>query len=100
MRVLVIEDDRKLADVLVRGLADAGHDVSHCATGPDGLRAALADPHDAIVLDWMLPGQDGPSVCRQLRALGNPTPILMLTARHDVVDRVGGLDAGADDYLT
>jgi DNA-binding response OmpR family regulator len=60
----------------------------------------MADSFDALVLDWMLPGQEGPSVCRELRARGNHTPVLMLTARHAVPDRVGGLDAGADDYLT
>ena len=100
VRVLVIEDDERLADVLARGLADAGHDVDVRHTGPDGLAAAMADAYDALVLDWMLPGQDGPAVCRELRARGNHTAVLMLTARHDVADRVGGLDAGADDYLT
>jgi two-component system OmpR family response regulator len=100
VRVLVIEDDERLADVLARGLADAGHDVVVRHTGPDGLDAAMADAYDALVLDWMLPGQDGPAVCRELRARGNHTAVLMLTARHDVADRVGGLDAGADDYLT
>jgi DNA-binding response OmpR family regulator len=100
VRVLVIEDDEGLADVLARGLADAGHDVAVRRTGPDGVAAAMAGPFDAVVLDWMLPGQDGPSVCRELRARGNHTPVLMLTARHAVRDRIGGLDAGADDYLT
>jgi DNA-binding response OmpR family regulator len=100
VRVLVIEDDERLADVLARGLADAGHDVAVRHTGPDGVLAAMADPYDALVLDWMLPGQDGPDVCRELRARGNHAPVLMLTARHAVADRVGGLDAGADDYLT
>ncbi len=99
MRVLVIEDDDGLADVLARGLADAGHEVCVQATGPEGVRAAMADPYDALVLDWMLPGQDGPAVCRELRARGNHTPVLMLTARQAVPDRIGGLDAGADDYL-
>jgi DNA-binding response OmpR family regulator len=100
MRVLVVEDDERLADVLVRGLTDAGHDVTLRRNGPDGLDAAMADAGDVVLLDWMLPGQDGPSVCRELRARGNHTPILMLTARHDVPDRISGLDAGADDYLT
>ena len=98
--MLVIEDDEGLADVIARGLADAGHEVQVRRTGPDGLFAAMADPYDAVVLDWMLPGQDGPSVCRDMRARGNQTPVLMLTARHAVNDRVNGLDAGADDYLT
>jgi two-component system OmpR family response regulator len=100
VRVLVIEDDERLADVLARGLADAGHAVALRRTGTDGLDAALDDAYDAIVLDWMLPGRDGPSVCRELRVRGDNTPVLMLTARHAVADRVGGLDAGADDYLT
>src|SRR3954453_12494525 len=100
MRVLVVEDDERLADVLVRGLTDAGHEVTLRRTGPDGLDAALTDPGDVVILDWMLPVQDGPSVCRELRARGNHTPVLMLTARHAVTDRVDGLDAGADDYLT
>jgi DNA-binding response OmpR family regulator len=100
VRVLVIEDDEALSDVLARGLADAGHDVAVRRTGPEGLATALAGDFDALVLDWMLPGQDGPSVCRELRARGDHTPVLMLTARHAVADRIGGLDAGADDYLT
>jgi DNA-binding response OmpR family regulator len=100
VRVLVIEDDEGLASVLERGLADAGHEVYVCRTGPHGVAAAMADAYDALILDWMLPGQDGPAVCRELRARGNHTPVLMLTARHAVPDRIGGLDAGADDYLT
>jgi DNA-binding response OmpR family regulator len=100
MRVLIIEDDSRLADALARGLEDSGHSVSVCHTGPDGLAEAMAGHYDALVLDWMLPGQDGPSVCRELRAHGNHTPVLMLTARTAVPDRIGGLDAGADDYLT
>lgn len=99
MRLLVIEDDAALADVLRRGLEDAGHEVALRATGPDGLGAAMAERFDAVVLDWMLPGMDGPSVCRELRVRGNRTPVLMLTARTSVPDRVAGLDAGADDYL-
>ncbi len=100
MRVLVIEDDERLADVLERGLVDAGHDVAVEHTGPAGLAAAMTASYDALVLDWMLPGLDGPSVCRELRSRGNDTPVLMLTARHAVPDRIDGLDAGADDYLT
>jgi two-component system OmpR family response regulator len=100
MRVLVIEDDVGLADVLARGLADAGHEVTVRATGPDGVIEAMAGTYEALVLDWMLPVQDGPSVLRELRARGNHVPVLMLTARGAVRDRIGGLDAGADDYLT
>jgi two-component system OmpR family response regulator len=100
MRVLVIEDDASLADVLARGLADAGHEATVRATGPDAVIEAMAETYEAIVLDWMLPGQDGPSVLRELRARGNHVPVLMLTARNAVPDRIGGLDAGADDYLS
>jgi DNA-binding response OmpR family regulator len=100
MRVLVVEDDERLADVLVRGLTDAGHEVTLQRNGPDGLRAAMNGATDAVILDWMLPIQDGASVCRELRLHGNTTPVLMLTARQAVPDRIGGLDAGADDYLT
>jgi DNA-binding response OmpR family regulator len=99
VRVLVVEDEQRLADVLDRGLSEAGHDVLVRHTGPDGLLMASTEPFDVVVLDWMLPGQDGPSVCRTLRARGVKTPVLMLTARHAVPDRVAGLDAGADDYL-
>jgi DNA-binding response OmpR family regulator len=98
--VLLVEDDERLADVVVRGLTDAGHEVTLRRTGPDGLRAAMNCAPDAVILDWMLPIQDGASVCRELRLRGNHIPVLMLTARQAVPDRVGGLDAGADDYLT
>ena len=100
MRVLVVEDDERLADVLTRGLSEAGHAVDVRPDGLQGLAAAGAGAFDVIVLDWMLPGLDGPSVCRALRAQGDRTPVLMLTARQTVGDRVDGLDAGADDYLT
>jgi DNA-binding response OmpR family regulator len=100
VRVLVIEDDERLADVLARGLADAGHEPDVRGNGTDGLAAALGGDYDALVLDWMLPGMDGPAVCRALRSAGRDTPVLMLTARQSVPYRINGLDAGADDYLT
>jgi two-component system OmpR family response regulator len=100
MRVLIVEDDERLADVLMRGLADAGHEVELQHTGPAGLEAAMRNPGDVVILDWMLPGQSGPSVCRELRIRGNQTPVVMLTARSSIPDRIDGLDAGADDYLT
>ena len=100
VKLLVIEDDARLADVLERGLADAGHEVDVAHDGAAGVAAAMAADYDAIVLDWMLPGRDGPAVCRDLRRRGNHAPLLMLTARHALPDRVAGLDAGADDYLT
>jgi DNA-binding response OmpR family regulator len=100
MRVLVVEDERRLAGLLARGLGEAGHDVDVRHTGPDGLLTATTGRYDAVVLDVMLPGLDGVAVCRRLRAAGHRVPVLMLTARGEVPDRVAGLDAGADDYLT
>ncbi|WP_328421531.1 response regulator transcription factor [Micromonospora sp. NBC_00389] len=100
MRVLVVEDERRLAALLAQGLREAGHTVDIRHTGSDGLLAAATGTHDAVVLDIMLPGIDGIAVCRALRQQGNEVPVLMLTARGDVPDRVTGLDAGADDYLT
>ncbi|MFI7282830.1 response regulator transcription factor [Micromonospora chersina] len=100
MRVLVVEDERRLAGMLAQGLREAGHSVDIRYTGPDGLLAAATGPYDAIVLDVMLPGLDGTQVCRTLRQQGNRVPVLMLTARGEVSDRVAGLDSGADDYLS
>lgn len=99
MRVLVVEDERRLADLLARGLREAGHSVDVRHTGSDGLIAASTDAYDGVVLDLMLPGLDGIAVCGALRQRGNTVPVLMLTARGDIPDRVAGLDAGADDYL-
>jgi DNA-binding response OmpR family regulator len=99
MRVLVVEDERRLADLIARGLREAGHTVQVCHTGTDGLLAAAIQPYDTVVLDVMLPGLDGFAVCRGLRERGIGVPILMLTARTEVSNRVAGLDAGADDYL-
>ncbi|GAB1640043.1 response regulator [Krasilnikovia sp. MM14-A1259] len=99
MRVLVVEDEPRLADLLARGLREAGHttDVRH--TGGEGLLAATGGDYDTVVLDVMLPGLDGHTVCRKLRDRGVRVPVLMLTARGQIPDRVAGLDAGADDYL-
>jgi DNA-binding response OmpR family regulator len=99
VRILVVEDEVRLAGLIARGLTEAGHGVDVRHTGPDGLDAARHGGYDVIVLDLMLPGRDGLSVCRDLRRLGHRTPVLMLTARAEVPDRVTGLDAGADDYL-
>ncbi|GAA2381454.1 response regulator transcription factor [Dactylosporangium salmoneum] len=100
MKVLVVEDERRLAGLLARGLTEAGHDTDVQHTGPDGLLAAATGRYDAVVLDVMLPGLDGLTVCQRLRTAGHRVPVLMLTARGEVPDRVTGLDAGADDYLT
>jgi two-component system OmpR family response regulator len=99
MRILVVDDEPKLASLVARALREEGHAVDTAARGEDALWMAQAAPYDAIVLDVMLPGLDGFEVIARLRADGVWTPILMLTARDGVEDRVGGLDAGADDYL-
>ena len=99
MRVLIVEDESKLAKLLVRGLREEGHVAEAAGRGEEGLWMAKAMPYDAIVLDVMLPGPNGFEVCRSLRDDGVWTPILMLTARDAVEDRIQGLDAGADDYL-
>jgi two-component system OmpR family response regulator len=100
MRVLIVEDESKLAALLRRGLAREGMAVDLAANGEDALWMAEATAYDAIVLDVMLPGVDGFEVCRRLRSAEVWSPILMLTARDAVGDRVAGLDSGADDYLT
>jgi two-component system OmpR family response regulator len=99
MRVLVVEDEVKLAGLLRRGLVEEGHAADVAANGDDALWMAAAVEYDAIVLDVMLPGADGFQVCRKLRERGVWAPVLMLTARDAVEDRISGLDAGADDYL-
>ena len=99
MKLLLVEDDRKLARALTALLDEDGHEVSVAHDGERGLELAMENPHEAIILDWMLPIIDGVEVCRTLRANRVDVPILMLTARTAVGDRVEGLDAGADDYL-
>ncbi|HLF01324.1 MAG TPA: response regulator transcription factor [Anaerolineales bacterium] len=96
--ILVIEDEEKITDFLRRGLTYEGYRVSLAADGPAGLAIARETPPDLVILDWMLPGMDGLEVCRRLRSVG-PVPIIILTARDSVADRVVGLDAGADDYM-
>jgi DNA-binding response OmpR family regulator len=100
MRVLLIEDDRKAARLLSKGLQEEGFVVDIAATGEGGEEQAALNEYDLVILDWLLPGRDGLTVCRALRASGNSTPIIMLTARDSVADRVSGLGTGADDYLT
>jgi two-component system, OmpR family, response regulator len=99
MRVLVVEDDPGMARVLVRGLSEEGYAVDRCADGQEALWQAREFAYDAVVLDVMLPAVDGFEVCRRLRDEHVSAPVLMLTARHEVSDRVRGLDSGADDYL-
>jgi two-component system OmpR family response regulator len=100
MRALVVEDEAKMAALIRRGLLEEGYAADIAHTGEDALWMARATPYDAIVLDVMLPGRDGLTVCRELREAGVWSAILMLTARDGVEDRVAGLDGGADDYLT
>jgi two-component system, OmpR family, response regulator MprA len=99
VKVLVVDDDRALRDALRRALALAGYEVALGENGQHGLSQVAAAAPDAVVLDLGMPGMDGLEVCRRLRDAGNRIPILMLTARDAVSDRIDGLDAGADDYL-
>ncbi|WP_394437158.1 response regulator [Streptomyces sp. SGAir0957] len=98
-RVLVVDDDPTVAEVVVGYLDRAGYAVDHAGDGPAALARAAAGPPDLVVLDLMLPGMDGLEVCRRLRARG-PVPVIMLTARGDEDDRILGLEVGADDYVT
>jgi DNA-binding response OmpR family regulator len=100
MRILVVEDEHRLADLLRRALEHEHHTVELAYDGKEGLERALGGDADLLVLDVMLPKLDGFEVCKRLRMEGISTPVLMLTARDAVADRVQGLDAGADDYLT
>jgi heavy metal response regulator len=100
MRLLVIEDNPKIAGFIRQGLTEQGHAVDVAERGHDGEEMAASEPYDAIILDIMLPDQDGVQVCRNLRRRGLKTPILMLTSLSTTADKVTGLDAGADDYLT
>ena len=100
MRVLVVEDEPKMAALVRRGLVEEGHAADVAREGEEALWLAEAHPYDAIVLDVILPGLSGFETCRRLRSAGVWTPVLMLTARDAVEDRVAGLDTGADDYLT
>ncbi len=97
-RVLIIEDEARIAQLIERGLIYEGYRVNVARDGQSGLSAARDNPPDLVILDWMLPGLDGLEVCKRLRTAGD-MPILMLTAKDDIKDRVTGLDAGADDYL-
>jgi two-component system OmpR family response regulator len=99
MRVLIIEDDQRLTRLMARVLEEEHFSVDVANDGDTGLEIALRGAHDVAIVDWMLPGRDGPAVCRAIRAARLPTAVLMLTARGQLEDRVAGLDSGADDYL-
>ncbi|MBN1940472.1 MAG: response regulator, partial [Candidatus Aminicenantes bacterium] len=100
VRILIVEDDRKVRTALEKGLREEHYAVDSCGTGPEALELADLHPYDLVVLDLMLPGLDGMAVCRELRRQGLWMPILMLTARDGLTDKIAGLTEGADDYLT
>lgn len=100
LKVLVIEDDADVAAYIVKGLQEAGHGVDHAADGKDGLMLGAAETYDVMVVDRMLPGLDGLTIIKTLRGAENQTPVLILSALGEVDDRVRGLRAGGDDYLT
>jgi len=100
MQILVVEDEKRMAELLRRGLSEEGHQVVLAQDGTSGYEIARAAAFDVIVLDVMLPGMDGITITRKLRAARNQTPVLMLTARDAASDVIQGLDCGADDYLT
>jgi two-component system, OmpR family, response regulator len=100
MRLLIVEDEPKMARVLRRGLEEEGYAIDMSADGVDALHMATENEYDAVILDVMLPELDGVEVCRQMRERGRWAPVLMLTAKDAITDRVRGLDSGADDYLT
>lgn len=99
MKVLLVEDEQKIADFVCSGLAARGFAATHCNDGNTGLAQALQGNFDAVILDIMLPGRDGLSVLRAMRSAGVPTPVILLTARNELGDRIEGLNLGADDYL-
>src|SRR5919202_885863 len=100
MRVLVVEDDPRLAELLERTLRERAYAVDVAGDGESALYQTAINPYDAVILDVVLPGKSGIDVCREIRARGSRVPVLMLTARDTVRDRVTGLDTGADDYVT
>lgn len=99
VKILVVEDNKKLARFLLRALVEEGYVVDIVGDGALAVEQIQAIAYDLVILDWMLPGMDGLSVCRAVRAQGGQVPIIMLTARAEVPERIAGLDAGADDYL-
>ena len=99
MNILLVEDEKKIVDFVCCGFREQGFTVEHCADGNDGFAMANAREYDVIVLDIMLPGRDGLSILKGLRKAGKTTPVLLLTARNELDDRIEGLNLGADDYL-
>ena len=100
MRILIVEDEKKIAGFIKRGRKEENYAVDAAFDGPEGLRMAEENPYDLVILDVMLPGMNGLALCAKLRARGFTTPIMMLTAKDLVEDKVRGLDSGANDYLT
>jgi DNA-binding response OmpR family regulator len=100
MRILIVEDEKSLADIMKKGLEEEGYAVDVAYSGEDGQYLALQEPSDLMILDIMLPVVDGMTILKQIRIAGIRTPVIMLTARDAVADKVTGLDSGADDYLT
>ena len=100
MKILVVEDEKKVSSFIKRGLEEEKYEVDTAFDGEEGLKMALDKAYEVIILDWMLPKQDGLSVLKELRAQKRSTPVLMLTAKDTVEDIVSGLDSGSDDYLT
>jgi two-component system OmpR family response regulator len=100
MRILLVEDDQKIASFILKGLKAAGYATDHAANGDDGLHLGLTEPYDAAIIDIMLPGRDGLSIIETLRRKKIHTPVIILSARGEVEDRVKGLEIGGDDYLT
>src|SRR5579863_6937852 len=99
MKILVVEDDAKLAQFLRRMFCEVGYTSDACASSADALTCARSKVYNLMVLDWMIPGMDGLQVCRELRRTGSDLPILMLTARSELGERVTALNAGVDDYV-
>jgi DNA-binding response OmpR family regulator len=100
MRILLVEDEKKVLSFIKRGLEEEKYEVDTAMDGEDGLKKALEKPYDLVVLDWMLPKKDGLTMVKELRSKNTMTPVLMLTAKDSVEDIVAGLDSGSDDYLT
>ena len=100
MKILLVEDEKQIADFAKKGLTEQGFLVEHCGHGDEALGLMLSQPYDAVVLDIMLPGRDGLSILKQFRKKGHGTPVILLTARSELDERIEGLNTGADDYLT